>query len=96
VPIIRGVRLTGSEREEEQFQEEGFEKEQFEEELTKLVFELCKHLTTLCTAAVLVVLAVYRDLAVERTFLHLPLFIFGLTILGSILTAFGAVLSLPK
>jgi hypothetical protein len=61
-----------------------------EEEFTKLVFELCKHLTTLSTAAVLVVLAVYRGLAVERLFLDVPLLMFGLTILSSLGTGLAA------
>jgi hypothetical protein len=39
------------------------EEERHREELVKLNFEMCKHLTTLSTAATLVVLAIYRELA---------------------------------
>jgi hypothetical protein len=50
------------------------------EEFVKLTFELCKHLTTLSTAAGLIVLAVYRELTFDEWLLAATLILFGVTI----------------
>jgi len=54
------------------------------EELAKLTFDLCKHLTTLSTAGILIVLAVYRELTFEDWLLSLTLVLFGLTVVVSV------------
>lgn len=60
------------------------EEERLTEELVKLNFEVCKHLTTLSTAATLVVLATYRELAFGSVLLGATLSLFGLTIVVSV------------
>jgi hypothetical protein len=56
------------------------------EELLKLYFEFFKHFTTLSVAAVVVLLAVYREVAAERLRLLLSLGHFGVAV---ILAVFG-------
>jgi len=66
--------------------EEEIREEHRAEEFVKLCFEFFKHLTTLSTAGALVVLAVYRELAVGEWLLGLTLVLFGISILASVLS----------
>ena len=60
------------------------DEERHREELVKLNFEMCKHLRTLSTAATLVVLAVYREVAFEGTLLGATLSLSGVTVIVSV------------
>ena len=61
------------------------------EELVKLSFELFKHLTTLSTAASLVVLAVYQEITFERALLGATLSLFGLTVLVCVVSMLAGI-----
>ena len=50
----------------------------------QLVFDACKHFTTLDTAMALLLLAVFRDLGVALSAAILPLLAFGLSLLACV------------